>query len=97
MYKQNKSLHKINLWIILQYVKQNTISNTIPLKVLATLFYNNVQMYVVFSIFYILIMMFPPPMIGGWWVVARRQSCRHAPRRLLIGGIIDQSRTQDVL
>lgn len=59
MYKQNKSLHKINLWIILQYVKQNTISNTIPLKVLATLFYNNVQMYVVFSIFYILIMMFP--------------------------------------
>lgn len=52
MYQQNKSLHKINLWFILQYVKQNTIFLTrFFLKVLATLFYNNVQMYVVLVYF----------------------------------------------
>lgn len=31
----------------------------------------------------------------GWWVVARRQSCRHC--WLLTGGIIHQSRTQDMM
>lgn len=52
MYQQNKSLHKINLWFILQYVKQNMISNMILFKSASNIiFYNNVQMYVILAYF----------------------------------------------
>lgn len=59
MYQQNKSLHKINLWFILQYVKQNTISNTILFKSASDIILQQCANVCSFSISYILIIMFP--------------------------------------
>lgn len=45
-YKRNNSLHKINLWFILQYVNHKEKKTFLTrLKSASRLFYNNVQMY----------------------------------------------------
>lgn len=59
MYKQNKSLHKINLWFILQYVKQNTISNTISFQSASNIILQQCANVFSLSIFYILIVFSP--------------------------------------
>lgn len=59
MYQQNKSLHKINLWFILQYVKQNTISNTILFKSASNIILQQCANVRSFIISYILIIVSP--------------------------------------
>lgn len=62
MYQQNKSLHKINLWFILQYVKENMISNTTLIIIIfksASDIISQQCANVCFYISYILIIIFP--------------------------------------